>query len=121
MSFIFIMPDKKKSEKFVTERNEIYNKLMSYLKYSQDQSFTLCDIDNNAELQNQIIGLTDDIRKYYSATACRGCSENRGSKRRYLSIIRYIVKQHNKTLYSTEIAIPLGDNKYKKTQKYKIF
>jgi hypothetical protein len=38
-----------------------------------------------------------------------------------MSIIRYLLKQNNKTLYSTEIAIPIGEKKYKKTKKYKIF
>lgn len=115
------MPDKKKTEKYETERNAIYERLMDLLHYNDDQSFTLDEIDKNTELQDQIIGLTDDIRKYYSASGCRGCREERGSKRPFMSIIRYIVRQHHKTLYSTEIAIPLGDNKYKKTTKYKIF
>jgi len=115
------MPDKKKTEKYETERNAIYERLMNMLNYPEDNSFTLDEIDKNTELQDQIIGLTDDIRKYYSASGCRGCREERGSKRPFMSIIRYIVRQHGKTLYSTEIAIPLGDNKYKKTTKYKIF
>ena len=115
------MPDKKKTEKYESERNLIYERLMNMLNYHEDHSFTLDEIDKNAELQNQIVGLTDDIRKYYSASGCRGCREERGSKRPFMSIIRYLVRQHHKTLYSTEIAIPLGDNKYKKTTKYKIF
>jgi hypothetical protein len=115
------MPDKKKTEKYESERNLIYERLMNMLNYNEDNSFTLDEIDKNTELQNQIVGLTDDIRKYYSASGCRGCREERGSKRPFMSIIRYIVRQNRKTLYSTEIAIPLGDNKYKKTTKYKIF
>ena len=115
------MPDKKKTEKYETERNAIYERLLNLLNYHEDNSFTLDEIDKNTELQDQIIGLTDDIRKYYSASGCRGCREERCSKRPFMSIIRYIVRQHGKTLYSTEIAIPLGDNKYKKTTKYKIF
>lgn len=115
------MPDIKKSEKFKTERIAVYEKLMTLLNYSEDESFVLNDLDNNNELQNQILDLIVDIRKYYSASGCKGCSENRGCKRPFMSIIRYILKQNNKTLYSTEIAIPIGEQKYKKTKKYKIF
>lgn len=115
------MPDSKKSEKFKMERIAVYDKLMGILNYAENQFFILNEIDNNIDLQNQILGLVVDIRKFYSASGCKGCSENRVSKRPYMSIIRYILKQNNKTLYSTEISIPVCEKKYKKTKKYKIF
>ena len=115
------MPDSKKSEKFKMERIAVYNKLMTILNYSQNEYFILNDIDNNIDLQNKILDLIVDIRKFYSASGCKGCSENRVCKRPYMSIIRYLLKQNNKTLYSTEIAIPICEKKYKKTKKYKIF
>ena len=39
------MPDKKKTEKYETERNAIYERLLNLLNYNEDNSFTLDEID----------------------------------------------------------------------------
>jgi hypothetical protein len=60
------MPDKKKTEKYESERNLIYERLMNMLNYHEDHSFTLDELDKNTELQNQ-----KDFRNLLNAIADR--------------------------------------------------
>ena len=77
------------------------------------------DLDNKIELQNSIIGLSDDIIKYYPASSCIGVN-GQNCKRPYLSIIRYIMKYNNKELYFMDYRLEIEDKKNIRTKKYKI-
>ena len=85
------MVDIKKEHKYKKEQEELLNKLLLILNYNNDYTFYLYDLDNKIELQESIIGLSDDIRKYYPSSTCMGVN-GKECKRPYLSIIRYIIK-----------------------------
>ena len=91
------MVDKKKKNKYKQEQQEILDKLLTVLNYNNDYTFYLYDLDNKTKLQESIINLSDDIRKYYPSSSCMGVNGKK-CKRPYLSIIRYILKFHNKEL-----------------------
>lgn len=113
------MPDKKKLLKYNKEQQEILDKLKNILNYNNDYTFYLYDLDNKIELQESIIGLSDDIRKYYPASSCIGVN-GQNCKRPYLSIIRYILKFHNKELYAMDFTMNIENGETTRTKKYKI-
>lgn len=77
------------------------------------------DLDNKKELQETIIGLTDDIKKYYPASSCIGVN-GQNCIRPYLSIIRYLLKFHNKELYAMDYTLNIKNKETIRTKKYKI-
>jgi len=113
------MPDIKKKIKFEKEQNIIFNKLLNTLNYNNDNLFYLYDLDNNKDLQDNIMKLVDDIIKYYSSSNCTGINKKK-CKRPYLSIIRYLVKYHEKNLFFMDYTLKINDNKTVRTKKYKI-
>jgi hypothetical protein len=113
------MPDIKKNVKYVSEQNKILEQLLEILNFNGDLTFLLTDLSENTEIQHRIVGLSDDIRKYYPASSCIGLN-HRECKRAYLSIIRFVLKHHGRELYSNDHAIKIGDKEYRKTKKYKI-
>ena len=114
------MPNKKKQLKYEKEQQEILDKLLEILNYNNDYTFYLYDLDNKIELQESIIGLSNDIRKYYSSSTCSGVNGQKHCKRPYLSIIRYIIKFHNKELYFMDYTLEIENGKNIRTKKYKI-
>ncbi len=113
------MPDKKKLLKYKKEQQEILDKLLNILNYNNDHTFYLYDLDNKAELRENILGLSDDIIKYYPSSSCMGVNGKK-CKRPYLSIIRYILKFHNKELYFMDFTLEIDNKKTIRTKKYKI-
>jgi hypothetical protein len=47
----------KLSEKYLTEREEICNKIISILGLKEDNTFLLCELDEDIEKQNKIMDL----------------------------------------------------------------
>ena len=113
------MVDIKKEHKYKKEQEELLNKLLLILNYNNDYTFYLYDLDNKIELQESIISLSDDIKKYYPASSCIGIN-GQNCKRPYLSIIRYIMKYNNKELYFMDYTLETGYKKTIRTKKYKI-
>ena len=113
------MVDKKKKHKYKQEQQEILDRLLNILNYNNDYTFYLYDLDNKKDLQESIIGLSDDIIKYYPASSCIGVN-GQNCKRPYLSIIRYIMKYNNKELYFMDYTLETGYKKTIRTKKYKI-
>ena len=113
------MVDIKKEHKYKKEQEELLNKLLLILNYNNDYTFYLYDLDNKIELQESIIGLTDDIKKYYPASSCIGVN-GQNCKRPYLSIIRFLLKFHNKEFYTMDYRFDIEDKKNIRTKKYKI-
>ena len=113
------MVDIKKQLKYKKEQENLLNKLLEILNYNNDYTFYLYDLDNKIELQKSIIGLTDDIKKYYPASICTGINSKK-CKRPYLSIIKYILKFHNKEFYTMDYRLGIDDKETIRTKKYKI-
>jgi hypothetical protein len=113
------MVDKKKKHKYKQEQQEILDRLLNILNYNNDYTFYLYDLDNKTELQENIINLSDDIKKYYPSSSCMGVN-GKNCKRPYLSIIRYILKYHNKELYFMDFTLEIENGETTRTKKYKI-
>ena len=113
------MVDIKKEHKYKKEQEDLLNKLLLILNYNNDYTFYLYDLDNKIELQESIISLSDDIKKYYPASSCIGIN-GQNCKRPYLSIIKYILKFHNKEFYTMDYRLEIEDKKNIRTKKYKI-
>jgi hypothetical protein len=113
------MVDIKKQLKYKNEQEKLLNKLLEILNYNNDYTFYLYDLDNKKELQESIIGLSDDIIKYYPSSICTGIN-GKNCKRPYLSIIKYILKFHNKEFYTKDYRLNIEDEKNIRTIKYKI-
>ena len=113
------MVDIKKQLKYQKEQEELLNKLLEILNYNNDYTFYLYDLDNKKELQETIIGLTDDIKKYYPASSCIGVN-GQNCIRPYLSIIRFLLKFHNKELYAMNYTLNIENKETIRTKKYKI-
>ena len=112
------MVDIKKNIKYQKEQKAIYYRLIELLNFNGDYTFTKYTLENDKKLQENILSLKDDIKKYYSSSSCKGVN-NKACKREYFSIIRYIMKLNNKEIYKNDINIKI-DNKNKRTTKYKI-
>lgn len=59
----------KLSEKYKVEREEICKKLIDILKLDANNSFVLCELDEDTEKQTAILGMKEEIQK------CFACSE----------------------------------------------
>ena len=113
------MVDIKKQLKYKKEQEELLNKLLEILNYNNDYTFYLYDLDNKIELQESIIGLSNNIIKYYPSSICTGVNGKK-CKRPYLSIIKYILKFHNKKFYTMDYKLDIENKKNIRTKKYKI-
>ena len=109
----------KKNLKYPKEQKEIYYKLLNLINLNGDYSFNKYTLENDRELQENILNLTADIKRYYSASSCKGVN-NKVCKRDYFSIIRFVLKENDKELYKNDITM-IVDNKNIQTIKYKIF
>ena len=85
---------KTKADKFVNERSVLFNKLMHILGLDVSNSFSMTELDNNIQKQQEIVALKDDAKKYFCIS---GCTFNRNDvtmTRDYMSIFRNICKSY---------------------------
>lgn len=113
------MPDIKKNIKYQKEQQQVLEKILNILNFNKDYVFYLYDLDNNEQIQNDILLLTDDIKKFYPSSCCRGIN-SKDCKRPYLCIIRFILKYHEKELFYSDSTYIIDENKKIRTKKYKI-
>jgi len=111
----------KLSEKYQTEREEICNKIITILKLKEDNSFLLCELDEDVEKQNKILDLKEEIKKYFACSTISSFKPNFECKRPYLNIIRSILRKQNYTFIGDDIFFRKQDGTYIKTMKYKTF
>jgi hypothetical protein len=110
----------KLSEKYLTEREEICNKIISILDLKEDNTFLLCELDEDIEKQNKIMGLKEEIQKYFACSTISSFKPNFECKRPYLNIIRSILRKQNYNFVGNDYTIKIN-NIPKKTIKYIIF
>jgi hypothetical protein len=81
-----------KCELYATEQNEIVNKIINILDLEHKNTYTLYELDNNRNIQEQIMTLIPEIRKYYSCNGIKAVREPDRLKRPWLSIIKHLLK-----------------------------
>jgi hypothetical protein len=107
----------KLSEKYKIEREEICKKIIDILKLDNNQSFILCELDENKETQSAILNMKDDIQKCFACSEISSFKPNFECKRPYLNIVRGILRKQGYTFVSTDIDIKINDV-VKRTKKY---
>ena len=111
----------KLSEKYQTEREEMCNKIISILELDENNSFLLCELDNDTEKQNKILELKEDIQKYFSVSCISSFRPNFECKRPYLNIVRSILRKQNYIFERSEIEKSKSDGSFFRSTKYRIF
>lgn len=101
---------------YSSEQEEIRQLLIQLLKLENNTVLILHEMDNNIELQNKIMDLSLDIKKYFNCNNIKAITEPSRIKRPWLSIIKTILKP----LYTiTAKDYHFAENKkYIHTQKY---
>ena len=111
----------KLSEKFVNEREEVCNKIISILNLDDNGCILLSELDLDINKQNKIIELKEEIQKYFSVSTISSFKPNFQCKRPYLNIIRSILRQQGYIFEGKYCEFKIGENIYQRTIKYKIF
>jgi hypothetical protein len=105
-----------KSELYKKEQDEIKDKIITILDLENKNSYTLYQLDNNKEIQNKIMELIPEIRKWYSFNCMKAVGEPSKRKRPWLCIIKQLLKEkykiESKDLQFTE------NEKHIRTHKY---
>jgi len=79
---IFTMPMRLKSDLYKKEQEEVIEKIISILDLKNKNTYTLYELDKNEEIQNKIMGLIPEIRKWFSFNGLKAVGEP--SKIKYL-------------------------------------
>jgi len=110
----------KLSEKYQNEREDICKRLIIILNLDENNSFLLCDLDEDTKKQNQITEMKEDIQKYFACSTISSFKPNFECKRPYLNIVRSILRQQNYNFIGNDFTKKINDIP-KKTIKYIIF
>jgi hypothetical protein len=87
-----------KSELYKKEQEVVIEKIISILDLTNKNTYTLYELDKNVEIQQKIMELIPEIRKWFSFNGLKAVGEPSKIKRPWLSII----KQFTKTKYKLE-------------------
>jgi hypothetical protein len=106
-----------KSLLYKEEQDAIVAKLVLLLNIDEaSEPYILYNMDKDIELQNNILGLVPDIRKYYNCNNIKAVTDPTRIKRSWLSIIKTILKPHY-TIVAEDYHFTKDEN-YIHTQKY---
>ncbi len=105
-----------KKEIYKKDQEAIVNKLIRILNLEAKQVYTLYELDRNPELQQQILNLIPEIRKYYSFNGMKAVGAPEKIKRPWLSIIKYLVVSKY-TIITNEVRIK-HENREIRTMEY---
>jgi len=102
----------KSIDKFTNERNDILQKILNILEITEkNKMFSLKELDENNDKQNNIIALEANIKKYFLCSRWTYFSnKNREFKRNYLSLIKAIMKDMNVKMASSTLVKKNNDN-----------
>ena len=81
-----------KSELYKKEQQEIVDKIVKILDLENKTEYTLYELDKNEEMQNKIMELIPEIRKWFSFNNIKAVGDPRKRKRPWLSIIKQLTK-----------------------------
>lgn len=81
-----------KSELYKQEQETVVNTIIDILDLKHKQSYTLYELDKNIEIQQKIMELIPEIRKWFSFNGIKAVGDPEKIKRPYLSIIKHLLK-----------------------------
>ena len=82
-----------KSELYKKEQDEIIYKICKILDLENKNIYTLYELDNNKEIQEKLMELIPEIRKWFSFNNMKAVGEPEKRKRPWLSIIKQLTKE----------------------------
>ena len=101
---------KKITPEYELKQKEILNKLLEILGITDDKkSFLLQDIDTNNDKQQMIYDLESDIKKYF-ITGKWNCFKTKDTKRKWLSILRCLLKNLDHDIISSKKSVKKDDD-----------
>jgi len=107
-----------KSELYKKEQEEIIDKIVKILDLENKTEYTLYELDKNEEIQNKIMELIPEIRKWFSFNNMKAVGEPSKRKRPWLCIIKQLLKSKYNIV---SIDYRMIDNGVEiRTHKYKI-
>jgi len=107
-----------KSELYKKEQDEIVDKIVKILDLENKNTYTLYELDKNEEMQNKIMELIPEIRKWFSFNNMKAVGEPSKRKRPWLCIIKQLLKSKYNIV---SIDYRMIDNGVEiRTHKYKI-
>jgi hypothetical protein len=81
-----------KSELYKKEQDDITDIIITILDLENKNTYTLYELDQNEEIQNQIMKLIPEIRKWFAFNNMKAVGEPDRIKRPWLSIIKHLIK-----------------------------
>ena len=81
-----------KSELYKKEQEEVIDKIVKILDLENKTEYTLYELDKNEEIQNKIMMLIPEIRKWFSFNNMKAVGEPSKRKRPWLCIIKQLIK-----------------------------
>ena len=111
----------KLSEKYKAEREEVCKKLIDIIELDANNTFLLCELDNDIEKQTKILEMKEEIQKVFECSTISSFKPNFECKRPYLNIIRSILRKQNYKVENSDHWIKFDNGLMKRTIKYKIF
>jgi len=107
-----------KSELYKKEQEEIIDNIVKILDLENKTEYTLYELDKNEEIQNKIMELIPEIRKWFSFNNMKAVGEPSKRKRPWLCIIKQLLKSKYNIV---SIDYRMIDNGVEiRTHKYKI-
>lgn len=112
---------KTKTELYTNEREIILYKIFDILNINENNNtFSLGDLDSDQKIQNQILELESDIKKYFLCGSWF-CFASSNVKRKVLSIIKNIMKVMNYKMISKRKLIKIKDSDKKHQDTFYYF
>jgi hypothetical protein len=81
-----------KSELYKKEQEDVIEKIIKILDLEHKNTYTLYELDKNEEIQQKIMELIPEIRKWFSFNGIKAVGEPSKIKRPWLSIIKHFTK-----------------------------
>jgi hypothetical protein len=110
----------KLSDKYVLQREELCNKILTILAIDDRNYFLLCDLDADTDKQQQLLNLKDEIKTYFACSTISTFKPNFKCKRPYLNIIRSILRQQSYSVTSENHWNKISDGTFQRTMKFVI-
>jgi hypothetical protein len=106
-----------KQSLYAKEQEQIIQSLIDILDLHNTSSFIRYHLDHDDQLIVRVMSLVPSIRLYFASSAISGISEPHKLDRPYLSIIRYLLKDHY-SITSKDIKHRLPDGRRIRTTQY---
>ena len=108
-----------KSKRYKKERKEILDKVLKIIGLEERDYFYSHLINSSEEIERELLGLTEDIMKYYATSTWSAFKRIEVVENKALSLIKSLLRENNINLTAKQERIQI-ENKMINTTLYKI-